>query len=299
MNYLKVYCNLIRKAENRTPPEGYTEKHHIFPKSIFGKNKRVVSLTAREHYIAHALLEKIYIKRYGKDDDRTKKMTYAFWGMNNQKKDKRYFSSHLYETSKQRFIELLSENQKGKNNSMYGKIGEECPFYRQQHTEESKQKMSKKLKEKWKNQKHPWIGRNHSEESKAKISAANRNISEETRAKMSEAQKDKVISKETKAKMSASSKGKTHSDESKAKISSAQKGKVISKETKAKISASMKGKTHSEETKAKMSASSKGKTHSDESKAKMSEAQKGKVTSEETKAKMRESHRKRRLKEEI
>jgi len=37
MNYLKVYCNLIRKAENRTPPEGYTEKHHIFPKSIFGR----------------------------------------------------------------------------------------------------------------------------------------------------------------------------------------------------------------------------------------------------------------------
>jgi hypothetical protein len=23
MNYLKVYCNLIRKAETRTPPEGY------------------------------------------------------------------------------------------------------------------------------------------------------------------------------------------------------------------------------------------------------------------------------------
>jgi hypothetical protein len=38
MNYLKVYCNLIRKAENRTLPEGYVEKHHIFPISIFGNN---------------------------------------------------------------------------------------------------------------------------------------------------------------------------------------------------------------------------------------------------------------------
>ena len=64
MNYLKHYCNLIGKAENRTPPEGYTEKHHTFPKSVFGKNNRVVVLTAREHYIAHALLERIYIKRY-------------------------------------------------------------------------------------------------------------------------------------------------------------------------------------------------------------------------------------------
>lgn len=48
MNYLKIYCNLIRKAENRTPPEVYTEKHHIFPVSIFGKNNRIVVLTARD-----------------------------------------------------------------------------------------------------------------------------------------------------------------------------------------------------------------------------------------------------------
>ena len=77
MNYLKVYCNLIRKAENRTPPEGYTEKHHTFPKSIFGKNNRLVVLTSREHYIAHALLERIYIKRCGIKDKKTTKMIQA------------------------------------------------------------------------------------------------------------------------------------------------------------------------------------------------------------------------------
>ena len=49
MNYLKVYCNLIRKAENRTTPEGYIEKHHTFPKSIFGNNKRIVVLAAKNH----------------------------------------------------------------------------------------------------------------------------------------------------------------------------------------------------------------------------------------------------------
>ena len=78
MNYLKVYCNLIRKAENRTLPEGYVEKHHIFPISIFGNNNRIVILTAREHYLAHALLEKICIKRYGNCNEKTRKMTYAF-----------------------------------------------------------------------------------------------------------------------------------------------------------------------------------------------------------------------------
>jgi len=107
MNYLKHYCNLIRKAENRTQPEGYVEKHHTFPVSIFGKNKRIVVLTPREHYIAHALLEKIFIKRYGLSDKRTIKMITAFWCMNNQNTLNEYFNSHLYEYSRIRFIESV------------------------------------------------------------------------------------------------------------------------------------------------------------------------------------------------
>jgi len=81
MNYLKVYCNLIRKAENRTPPEGYTEKHHTFPVSIFGKNNRIVILTSKEHYIAHILLEKIFIKRNGLNHRKSKKMISAHINM--------------------------------------------------------------------------------------------------------------------------------------------------------------------------------------------------------------------------
>jgi hypothetical protein len=100
MNYIKVYCNLIRKAENRTPPEGYTEKHHTFPKSIFGKNNRIVVLTAREHYIAHALLEKICIKRYGLNHWKTKNMVNAVIIM---KGNYEYYNSFLYEQSKKRF----------------------------------------------------------------------------------------------------------------------------------------------------------------------------------------------------
>ena len=125
MNYLKVYCNLIRKAENRTPPEGYTEKHHIFPKSIFGKNNRIVVLTAREHYIAHALLEKIYIKRYGLKDQRTIKMIYAHTYM---KGNGNYVNSYLYECSVMRRKNLMI----GENNFMYGKkrCGKSNPMYK-------------------------------------------------------------------------------------------------------------------------------------------------------------------------
>jgi hypothetical protein len=109
MNYLKHYCNLIRKAENRTPPEGYTEKHHTFPKSIFGKNNRIVVLTAREHYIAHALLEKICIKRYGENHLKTRKMTHSHILMKGRgSRTEVYYNSYLYEGAKRRNAKILT-----------------------------------------------------------------------------------------------------------------------------------------------------------------------------------------------
>jgi hypothetical protein len=120
MNYLRTYCNLIRKAEKR----GYTKKkakelgvyvegHHTFPKSIFGKNNRIVYLTAREHYVAHALLERICIQRYGKEHWKSKKMMYAFWCLNNQKTKNTYLNSYFYEQSKLNFSILHSEKMSG------------------------------------------------------------------------------------------------------------------------------------------------------------------------------------------
>jgi len=177
MNYLKVYCNLIRKAENRTLPEGYVEKHHTFPKSIFGKNKRVVVLTAREHYIAHALLEKAFIKRYGLNHIRTQKMIKAFWCMNNQKSKNTYLNSYLYESSRKTFLESI----KGENSFWYGRkhtletrkkmskaqTGEKHSMYGKKHSPETKTKMSKS--QKGKPSPKGMLGKNHSEEAKQKI----------------------------------------------------------------------------------------------------------------------------------
>ena len=117
-------------------------------------------------------------------------------------------------------------------------------------------------------------GHKHTDETKAKISAANKGKqnslgykhSTETRAKQSESKKGRKRSDETKSKMSASMKGKKHTDETRAKISAANKGRDVSDGTKAKMSAAnkgrpspMKGKKRSDETKAKMSAAQKGK----------------------------------------
>ncbi len=217
MNYLKVYCNLIRKAENRTPPEDYTEKHHVFPKSVFGNNNKIVVLTSKEHYIAHALLEKVFIKRYGLKDKKTIKMTYAFWFMNNKKNH--YYNSRLYECVKIRQV-----------NSRVG--------YR--HSEESKRKMSESLK----GRVSPNKGKPMNLEQKIKLSEAHKGklspkkgipISEEQKIKISETLKGTKQSEETKKKRADNLRGRKRSEETRKRMSEATKGKPKSEEHKKKL----------------------------------------------------------------
>lgn len=80
------------------------------------------------------------------------------------------------------------------------------------------------------------LGKKHSAETRAKMSASRTNPSEETRRKLSEARKGWVWSDEAKAKMSQSQKGRTVSEETKAKIRAARANQVISEETKRKLS---------------------------------------------------------------
>ena len=58
MNYERIYDTLTSKDSQSE----YTEEHHIIPKCMGGTDDKgnLVKLTAREHYIAHKLLTKIY-----------------------------------------------------------------------------------------------------------------------------------------------------------------------------------------------------------------------------------------------
>ena len=68
MDYKNIYYKIIENAkketENGNRHVGYYERHHIQPKSLGGNNKKenLVKLTAREHFICHWLLVKMYNK---------------------------------------------------------------------------------------------------------------------------------------------------------------------------------------------------------------------------------------------
>ena len=171
MNYLKIYNNIIEKAlsEKRNKKNNYFEKHHILPRSLGGNDLKnnIVLLTAREHFICHALLVEIHRGNY----NNFCKMLHAFILMKGESLgQKRYMNSRLYNKIKEEYSIIRSINEKGKILS-----------------ESHNNKISNSLK-----------GKKHSEETKLKISEnAKKRIrkpfSDEYKLKMSEIMKNKFI----------------------------------------------------------------------------------------------------------
>lgn len=124
MNYSKKY-NLIIENRKRNPYNGYVERHHIIPRCLGGSDdeSNLVALTAREHFICHALLAKMYPK----ESNEWYKMNYALSMMQMKSTThQRYFNSHLYSYYRDRFRSYISKDmskrQMGSGNSVYEKI---------------------------------------------------------------------------------------------------------------------------------------------------------------------------------
>lgn len=60
--YLERYVSFISERKDRINVQGYTEKHHILPVSLFPEYKKdndnIITLTGREHFLAHWMLAK-------------------------------------------------------------------------------------------------------------------------------------------------------------------------------------------------------------------------------------------------
>jgi len=114
MNYKLHYERLIERAKDRKL-DCYTESHHIVPKSMNGNDDKdnLVNLTAREHFVAHILLVKIYPEHKGLINA-VNMMTVT--------SDKIVRNNRMYGWLKEKFSERMSELQTGSTNSQYGTI---------------------------------------------------------------------------------------------------------------------------------------------------------------------------------
>lgn len=191
MNYIRVYWSIIHNRLYNIP-DGYVEHHHIIPRSEGGpdNNDNIVDLTAREHYICHLLLSKIY------NDD---KMWYAVYcmtwrGTNHDRQFKT--NSRIYEMIKLKCSEMKSKTFSGEGNGMFGK----------HHTKETREKISKTRKERIRS---------------GKIKIVTTKLTERQRQTISEKAKSRLKDK-TKHPMF----GKKQSEESKRKNSESHKGRT-------------------------------------------------------------------------
>lgn len=111
MDYRKHYIRLIETRKNRiTDNSTYYERHHVIPKYMGGSNDslNIVKLTAREHFLAHWLLWKIYNDR---------KSALAFSMMKRGKNRKLITSAREFSAIR----EALSKSQIGNGNHSFGK----------------------------------------------------------------------------------------------------------------------------------------------------------------------------------
>lgn len=189
--YTNYYYGIINRAKCQSrikSKETYFEAHHIIPECLGGVE--TVLLTAKEHFICHWLLTKMF------DDHRKYKMFKAFSKMYIGHKNSRYKPSFAYELAKKMNAEATSFFQKGRSKPVgfsekcrkirtgqkwsektKQKIsdnhadvtGENNPMFGKTHSQITKEKMSAKAKENNKGQKNPMFGKNHSEETKEKI----------------------------------------------------------------------------------------------------------------------------------
>lgn len=113
MNYKLHYEKLIQRAKDRTL-DCYKEAHHIIPKCMNGTDNKsnLVELTAREHFIAHILLVKIYPKEYG--------LINAVNMMCVSSDNQDRIHNRMYGWLKERFSKRQSNHQTGNGNSQFG-----------------------------------------------------------------------------------------------------------------------------------------------------------------------------------
>ncbi len=200
MNYKHIYKSFIEDRINKQEFSGYSEKHHILPKSIGGADNKenLIRLTAKDHFFAHRLLAKIY----------KGKMIFAF-SMMLKTRGKGLATRHTYEALKIEIAKELSTLHKGVPTS-----------------DETKAKMSKAGK-----------GKKHSKEWNDTVSRGQKGkvLTKEHKEKISKSTKGVKKPKGHGEKIAAFNRTRVFTDEHRENISKSLKGGKLSDVTRQRM----------------------------------------------------------------
>jgi len=177
MDYQKVYNQLIARSQGRTkkrrgmPGYVYYERHHIVPRCMGGSNDKLnlIYLTPEEHWIAHLLLVKIYPTEPS--------LVYACQAMSMSNKNTPRTTNKLFGWIRRRYADEVSQRNSGRivsaeTREKTSKTLKGRPNIRQQGdgNVSKRPEVAKKISDRAKGR--SWG--NHSNESKQKISLANK-----------------------------------------------------------------------------------------------------------------------------
>lgn len=122
MNKYETWYAAITKRGQDRHTDSYTESHHIIPRSLGGSDDptNITKLTAREHFICHWLLTKIY-----REGEAHWKMLNAIRimraGNKNQQRYSNRITARVYSNLKEEYSKLQSDRYSGEGNPMYGR----------------------------------------------------------------------------------------------------------------------------------------------------------------------------------
>lgn len=252
MNYARHYQLLIEKARARGGVDGYSETHHVVPRSLGGPDdeENLVVLTGREHFLAHLLLWKA--------NPNERSLASAAWMMAHKGTAAGYgakVTSRIYEAlriahgenHREFMVDYYANNEEARlQASEHAKAMWEDPDYRARMSDvqklryedpEERRKIGRQSKANWKD---PDYRRRVTKGiSKARTGQTYGPQSEQHRRNVSKALKGKPKpprTKEHSAKLAEAARGKVLSSETRAKIGAAHKGKVVSGEIRANMS---------------------------------------------------------------
>ena len=223
--YQSYIDRILSSRGNIKNQQEYQQRHHIIPRCVGGSNDadNLIWLYADQHFYAHYLL---FIEHPDND-----KLVYAFHAMSNflNREDRNIISfdiqAQMFRQAREAYSKCHSERMSGQGNSRYGAVV----------SEETRRKISAANKGKLIGQNNPQYGKTG-----ALSCAYGRKVSDQQREKRSQSLKGKKHSAQWSKKTSIGLKkyyqfhegamtGKKHTDESKQKMSEAAKGRVTRK----------------------------------------------------------------------